>query len=139
MTKLFNTDSSTLDTIRTMTEKLNTKERELIAANKRFRLLFDHAPIGIVITSNRVIVSANSFMFNSLGYTEGELIGSSTRLLYNTDEEYQRVGNLIQLHDEFIDRVNMRHKNGSTREYTLKVTRISTDENVASIYIEMRE
>lgn len=139
MTKFFNKDSSSLDTLREITEKLNKKERELVAANKRFRILFDHAPLGIVITSHRKIVNANKFMYDALGYKESDLIGKSTRILYMTDDEYNRIGELIVKYPEFTSIVNMRHADGSSKEYTLKVTRISTDENVASIYVEMRE
>jgi PAS domain S-box-containing protein len=139
MSKIFNKDSSTLDTIRVMTEKLNKKEKELVAANKRFRVLFDHAPLGIIVTSNRVIVTANSYMYNTLGYTSEELIGKPTRMLYATEDEYQKVGILLTMHQEFSCRVHMIRADGVIKEYTLKVTKISTDENVASIYIEMRE
>lgn len=139
MTKVYNTDTGTLKSIRDLTERLNTKEKELIVANKRFHILFDHAPIGIIITSNRTIMNANKFMYKTLGYTSEDLIGCCTRILYDTEETYERVGELLKLHDEFTCSVNMKHKDGIIKEYTLKVSKISTDENVASIYIEMRE
>jgi PAS domain S-box-containing protein len=139
MTKIFNKDVSTLSIIRELTQQLNTKERELIVSNNRFRVLFDHAPIGIVITSNRIIMDANNYMYQTLGYTKEQLINKSARILYDSDESYDKVGVLIENNKEFTTRVNMKHRNGAIKRYTLKVTKVSTDENVASIYIEMRE
>ena len=139
MGKIYNKDSPYLDTIRDLTESLNNREKELVAANRRFRVLFDHAPIGIIITANRFIISANKYIYTALGYNEKDLIGKSTKILYMNDSDYDMVGDLIKTHDEFTCIIQMRHISGIAKEYTLKVTKITTDENVASIYIEMRE
>jgi PAS domain S-box-containing protein len=137
--KTFIKDTASLDKIREMTEKLGCKERELLIANRRYRAILDHAPIGMLMTSGRVIIDANKRLEHMLGYNPSSLIGCSTRILYDTDETYNYVGKLIDEYEkEFTCRVNMRHSDGHVSEYTLKVTKISDEENVASIYIEFR-
>jgi len=46
-------------------------------------------PIGIGININRVIVEANDVLAQMLGYTRSELIGSSTRVFYRSDAEFE--------------------------------------------------
>ena len=137
--KPFNGDKSYLDKLREMTDVLNKKEKELTAANRRYRAILDHAPIGMLMTSGRVIIDANICLGKLLGYDLKDLIGKSTRVIYDTDETYNYVGKLLdEYKTEFTCRVNMRHSDGTVKEYTLKVTKIADDENVASIYIEIR-
>ncbi|MFA5306115.1 MAG: PAS domain S-box protein [Candidatus Babeliales bacterium] len=122
-----------------MTEQLNCKERELVRANKRFRAILDHAPIGMLMTSGRKIIDANIRVGEMLGYDTKDLIGQSTRIIYDSDETFDYVGRLLaEDKKEFTCRVNMRHSDGVIKEYTLKVTKITDDENVASIYVEFR-
>jgi len=49
------------------------------------------APIGIGIVTNRVLGWTNEHITKMLGYTQEELAGKSARILYNSDEEFQRV------------------------------------------------
>ncbi|MGC8837587.1 MAG: GAF domain-containing sensor histidine kinase, partial [Anaerolineae bacterium] len=60
----------------------------------RLRSLFQAAPVGIGIVSypDRVLLSVNERLCTMLGYAREELEGQSARLLYESDEEYQRVG-----------------------------------------------
>lgn len=134
----FNKDTTYLEALKETTNRLNKREQELVIANKRFRSLFDHAPIGILITSNRIIIDTNLCLEQMLGYNPCELIGNSTRILYVSDEDFNRVGDLIKEHQEFITTVPMISRDGVVKNYSLKVTRISDEENVASIYIEIR-
>ncbi len=135
----FNGDKSTLDKIRSMTEALSCKEHELQTANRRYRAILDHAPIGMLMTAGRTIIDTNKRLEEILGWTRECLIGKSTRIIYDTEETYQYVGKLLEEDiKEFTCRVNMRHIDGTVKEYTLKVTKITDDENVASIYIEFR-
>lgn len=134
----FNKDTTYLEALKETTNRLNKREQELVIANKRFRSLFDHAPIGILITSNRIIIDTNLCLERMLRYNPYELIGNSTRILYVSDEDFNRVGDLIKEHQEFITTVPMISRDGVVKNYSLKVTRISDEENVASIYIEIR-
>jgi len=50
------------------------------------------APIGIGLVHNRVLNWVSDHMSEMLGYSGGELIGQSARILYENDEEFERVG-----------------------------------------------
>ena len=50
------------------------------------------APAGIGVIYNRVITWGNSKLLEMVGYSEEELIGKSARLVYDSDEEFDRVG-----------------------------------------------
>jgi PAS domain S-box-containing protein len=139
MIKTFDSNKKNLDRIRELTAYLNATEQELVIANRRYRAILDHAPMGMLMTSGRIIIDANKRLEEMLGYKINDLIGQSTRMIYDTEETYQYVGKLINEYTkEFSCHVNMKHSDGTVKEYTLKVTNISDDENVASIYIEFR-
>jgi len=50
------------------------------------------APIGIGLVHKRVLNWVSDHMSEMLGYSGGELIGQSARILYENDEEFERVG-----------------------------------------------
>ncbi len=49
-------------------------------------------PVGIAASTNRVFTHVNAQLCQMLGYRPEELIGQSTRMLFATDEEFERVG-----------------------------------------------
>jgi PAS domain S-box-containing protein len=63
------------------------KEREA-----SIRSILKAAPIGIGLVQNRVLSWLSDHMSEMLGYSGNELIGQSARLLYENDEEFERVG-----------------------------------------------
>jgi PAS domain S-box-containing protein len=133
--RTFNNDKSSLLLIESLTHKLNKKERELRLANERFTRLFEHSPLGMMITVNRVITFANKRMHLLTGYKEPELIGQSTRVLYNSDQEYEAMGKTIQDNKEFHAPINLKNRMGGTTACMLKFTKCDT-ENYVSVYIE---
>lgn len=50
------------------------------------------APIAIGVVVNRTILTVNAHMCNMLCYQKDELVGKSARMVYPTQEEYERVG-----------------------------------------------
>jgi PAS domain S-box-containing protein len=56
------------------------------------RSVFKAAPVGICIMKDRTFRSANDLWYEIIGYTEAELLGQTTRRLYESEEEYRRVG-----------------------------------------------
>jgi PAS domain S-box-containing protein len=60
--------------------------------------IFHAAPIGIGMANNRVIAYVNDKLCDMTGYEAGDLIGSSTRILYPTNEEFEYVGQ--EKHDQ---------------------------------------
>jgi PAS domain S-box-containing protein len=58
------------------------------------RSIFDASPTGITMIVNRVFTKANKAMYQITGYSENELCGSPTRILYFDDDEYNRIGQI---------------------------------------------
>jgi PAS domain S-box-containing protein len=82
--------------------------------------VFKATPVGICIMKDRVYRSANKAWCENFGYTESDLIGNTTRMLYENVEEYERVGrelyeNLSKLGLASIQ-TRLRRKDGSFRD-----------------------
>jgi PAS domain S-box-containing protein len=56
------------------------------------RSILKAAPIGIGLVHNRVLQWVGGYMNEMLGYSGDELIGQGARILYENDEEFERVG-----------------------------------------------
>jgi PAS domain S-box-containing protein len=56
--------------------------------------IFDAAPVGIGLVQDRVLREVNPFFCHMLGYTADGLIGQDARILYPSDEEYERIGKI---------------------------------------------
>ncbi len=67
-------------------------EKRLRESEAYIKSLLKAAPIGIGLVKNRVFEWINDRMCAMLGYSEGELVGQSARVAYETDEEFERVG-----------------------------------------------
>ncbi len=65
---------------------------DLQRAMDRLDSIFDATPVGIGLVQDRVIREVNPFFCHMLGYTADELIGQDVRMLYPSDEEYERIG-----------------------------------------------
>ncbi|MGW8209249.1 MAG: PAS domain S-box protein [Syntrophobacteria bacterium] len=63
------------------------KEREA-----SIKSILKAAPIGVGLVHNRVLNWLSDHMYEMLGYSGDELIGQSARILYENDEEFERVG-----------------------------------------------
>jgi PAS domain S-box-containing protein len=55
------------------------------------KLAFEFAPIGIVLTEDRVIRQCNRQFANMFGYQRDELIGHSFRMLYASNREFEAI------------------------------------------------
>ncbi len=60
-----------------------------------YRLAFDLAPIGMVLSRNRAIVDCNLQLCDMFGANRTRLIGQSFQLLYPSADEYERTGQRI--------------------------------------------
>ena len=67
-------------------------EDELQKRETIIQSVFDVAPVGICIMENRVYLRVNRDWCESFGYPEENLIGRTTEFLYESHEEYERVG-----------------------------------------------
>jgi PAS domain S-box-containing protein len=62
----------------------------------KMRLIYDAAPIGIVLVKDRIFIEENKFFCEMLGYSESELVGRTSRHLYRTQAEFERVGRIYE-------------------------------------------
>ena len=57
-----------------------------------YRLAFEHAPVGLCVSRNRVIVDCNAQLCDMFGWSRENLSGQSFMVLYPSPEEYERLG-----------------------------------------------
>ena len=74
-----------------ITDKIMS-ERALAESEAMLRSVFRAAPVGIGVVKNRVLTWVNQKLIEMVGYSENELIGRSSLVLYPTREEYEYVG-----------------------------------------------
>jgi two-component system, cell cycle sensor histidine kinase and response regulator CckA len=78
---------------RDITQRRRT-ERALTDSVATTRSILKAAPVGIGLVRDRVFLWVSERMCEMLGYAPEELIGESARILYETEEEFLRVGRL---------------------------------------------
>ena len=61
-------------------------------SGKTLKKIFHVAPAGIGMLRNRIFVETNPLVSDITGYSHDELIGKSSRILYQNDAEYNYVG-----------------------------------------------
>ena len=83
-----------IGTVQDITERKRAEEA-LRNSEAAFRSLFDASPIGVALILNRNFQKVNSNMCRMTGYTEEELLGNYTRMLYSDDESYINVENQL--------------------------------------------
>ena len=64
----------------------------LVQNEALLRSIHQTAPMGIGVVRNRILGWTNEQISRMTGYAPGELIGQSARILYDSDEEFDRVG-----------------------------------------------
>ncbi len=70
-------------------------EEALVQSEIKMQRIFDVAPVGLAIGNNRKIIKVNSHSCKICGYSEEDLIGSDSKILYPDKQEYERVGKLL--------------------------------------------
>ena len=81
-----------------------------------YETIFQHAPVGMCISVNRVIQSCNHALALMFGYARGELEEQSFRVLYPTLAEFLRTGDrivpIMNAKGRYSDERIMRRANG---------------------------
>ena len=81
------------------------------------QLIFDNAAVGIMFATRRKVVRCNLRMAAIFGYSPEELIGQSTRIFYENDEEYRTAGlqgyGPILAGEAYVHEMRITQKNGS--------------------------
>lgn len=57
-----------------------------------YRLAFNLAPVGLVLSRNRTIVDCNERVCDMFGTSREQLIGQSFQVLYPSADEFERIG-----------------------------------------------
>ena len=60
-----------------------------------YRTAFDLAPVGLVLSRNRLMVDCNQQLLAMFGAAREQLIGQSFEMLYPTHDEFERTGERI--------------------------------------------
>lgn len=113
-----------------------TKEYEIrdrIAENeKRLSSIFRVAPTGMGVVKDRVFTDVNDLVCKMVGRSRDELIGQSARLVYATQEEFERVGRekYLQINESGTGTLitQWQHKDGSIRDVRLSSTPIDPED-----------
>ncbi len=81
------------------------------------KLAFERAPIGIVLTENRIIKACNQTFVDLFGYSRDELISQSFRMLYETRREFDDIRDIgltpLRETGSYTDERLMLHRDGS--------------------------
>jgi PAS domain S-box-containing protein len=105
--------------------ELNSQRQKV---EQELRSVFSAAPIGIGSVTHRIITFVNERMCTMVGYSAEELVGQSSRILYETQAEFERVGNEkyadIADHGTGSIETRFKHKNGRIINILLSSTPI---------------
>lgn len=81
-----------------------------------YRTAFDLAPIGLVLSRNRLMVDCNRQVLAMFGAAQAELVGRSFEILYPSTDEFERAGSRIvaslDRQGRYADERVMRRRNG---------------------------
>ncbi|MDD5366058.1 MAG: PAS domain S-box protein, partial [Gallionellaceae bacterium] len=107
-------------------------EEALRDSEAHLRSILRATPIGIGVVVNRVFTEINDGIQHMTGYSREELLGNSSRILYPSDSEFDRVGKekYGQILDQGIGTLETRWqcKNGAIRDIYLSSAPIHTDD-----------
>lgn len=76
---------------RDITNRKNA-EQKIKESKDRLQSIFRAAPTGIGVIKNRIFLEINPKISEITGYSEDELIGRNSRILYQSEEDYDFVG-----------------------------------------------
>lgn len=102
---------------------LQRTETTLRKNEAALKSLLEATPAGVGLAVDRVLHRVNGALCRITGYSEEELVGTDTRILFGDEEEYQRVGSEVyeQMQREGLGMLETRlkHKDGATIEVLL--------------------
>ena len=82
-----------------------------------YRIAFDQAPVGLVLSRNRLMIDCNRELLAIFGALREQVVGQSFEVLYPTADEFQRTGQriLAQLdaHGRYADERVMKRVGGA--------------------------
>lgn len=132
---------SNMQILEELTDHLSRKDAEIKKSEQRLRTVLDLAPLGMFLVTNRIIRWSNRRLCEITGYTFDELKHQSTRILYQSDTEFIRVGETVYTGaPETSTRTKIMKKDGTLIPCTLHVVLIDQCDNdaVVATYIDTR-
>jgi two-component system, cell cycle sensor histidine kinase and response regulator CckA len=116
-----------VESIRDITERKQS-EAKLLQREATIQSVFGAVPVGICIMKDRRFLSANRYWCEEFGYPEASIIGQSTRTLFESDAEWQRVGEEVYSHldekSQASARTRLRRSDGTWRDVVITAARI---------------
>lgn len=114
-------------------------EEALRQSEATLRSLFLAAPVGICILKDRIFQSANKCWCETYGYPEESVLGKDTRMLYESEEEFVRVGQATHacLQAKRVSFIESKHvcSDGSLRNVILTVALVRQDDPSAGTVV----
>ena len=108
---------------RNITESKQSEEY-LRQSEETLRGIFKAAPISLAIMQNRIFQNVNKAVFELYGFLESDIIGQTSRIFYETEEEYERVGRQLytDLEQKGLAEIQTKHlcKDGSLRDVIIR-------------------
>ena len=112
-------------------------EEALRQSEALMKSIFQAAPIGIGLVYNRVLGWTNDLVARMLGYSSEELAGKSARILYGSDEEFERVGLEkyidVRQGDTGVIETRWKHKDGTMLDILLSSKAIDPSDISAGV------
>jgi PAS domain S-box-containing protein len=103
----------------------------------KLKTILQTAPTGIGVIVDRVFQEVNQRFCDMVGYSEDELLGKNSRMVYSSDEEHERVGQeemeLIRKHGLGNVESCLRHENGKTINILVSWSPLNKDDLSAGI------
>ena len=98
-------------------------DRKVRESEEKLQSLFQAVPVGLTILQDRIFRSVNEKMCKITGFDASELLNHSSRHLYESDEEFARVGAALygwtREQGTSYTETRFRHKDGSWRDVAL--------------------
>ncbi|SHJ12603.1 transcriptional regulator, LuxR family [Shimia gijangensis] len=111
--------------------------------DEKWMRAFQHAPIGIVISEQRIIRACNHEFARMFGYDPNELEGQSFRVLYTSDSDFDRVRNMglsdLKSGRPFSDERLMQRKNGDQFWCRVRAATLQPSDPLAEIVLSFAE
>lgn len=133
----------------TTTNVITARKRaeEALKASEQLKAsILDTVPHAIFVLKGREIFYANKGVQMVFGWSPGELVGRSTRVLYPRDEDYERVGRdiypVLEAQRSFSEEVVCRHKLGHDvpcQVYTSVIGERFGDEGIVALFEDITQ
>ncbi|GAU07410.1 hybrid sensor histidine kinase/response regulator [Desulfoplanes formicivorans] len=112
-------------------------ESRLMDSKAEIQSIFRSSPVGIGLVQNRIFTRVNQRFCEMLGYTEEELLGKPSSMIYPSREEFHRVGQekyaLIRKTGTGTVETRFLHKDGSILHVLLSSTPLDMDDHAKGV------